>query len=409
MRMPFSRRPRPVELKLGDVLYVSPVNAAQVLEPAPAAMWAVYLLLVAICLAVGWAAVSEVDIVAKANARVVPDGREQVIASLEGGILRELLVREGQQVMPGQALALLDPTRVEAQQAEGQARRLALKGTLARLLAEASGKRLVFPDDVPPEVVQGESESYEARLHALSEAVETNRRSIALLSRELSMAESMAAKGLMSEVEVMRVRRQMNDLNLQTQERVNRFRQEASADLVRVRNELAQQEEQMVVRDDALRRTTLVSPVRGLVKQIRANTLGGVIAAGAPVMEIVPLGDRVLVEARVMPADIGFVKLGQPVDIKLSAYEYTVYGSLKGTVLSISPDALGDPERAASPEGTWYRALVRADTAALQAGDRQYPVLPGMTGSAEIRTGQRTVLGFLLRPMMKSQEAFRER
>jgi adhesin transport system membrane fusion protein len=409
MRMPFSRRPRPVELKLGDVLYVSPVNAAQVLEPAPAAMWAVYLLLVAICLAVGWAAVSEVDIVAKANARVVPDGREQVIASLEGGILRELLVREGQQVTPGQALALLDPTRVEAQQAEGQARRLALKGTLARLLAEASGKRLVFPDDVPPEVVQGESESYEARLHALSEAVETNRRSIALLSRELSMAESMAAKGLMSEVEVMRVRRQMNDLNLQTQERVNRFRQEASADLVRVRNELAQQEEQMVVRDDALRRTTLVSPVRGLVKQIRANTLGGVIAAGAPVMEIVPLGDRVLVEARVMPADIGFVKLGQPVDIKLSAYEYTVYGSLKGTVLSISPDALGDPERAASPEGTWYRALVRADTAALQAGDRQYPVLPGMTGSAEIRTGQRTVLGFLLRPMMKSQEAFRER
>ena len=185
-------------------------------------------------------------------------------------------------------------------------------------------------------MVQGESESFDARLHALSEAVETNRRSIALLSRELSMAESMAAKGLMSEVEVMRVRRQMNDLNLQTQERVNRFRQEASADLVRVRNELAQQEEQMVVRDDALRRTTLVSPVRGLVKQIRANTLGGVIAAGAPVMEIVPLGDRVLVEARVMPADIGFVKLGQPVDIKLSAYEYTVYGSLKGTVLSLS-------------------------------------------------------------------------
>ncbi len=379
------------------------------LEPAPAARWAVYLLLVAICLAVGWAAVAQVDIVAKSNARVVPEGREQVIASLEGGILRELLVREGQQVTPGQALALLDPTRVEAQQAEGQARRLALKGTLARLQAEASGKRLVFPDDVPPEVVQGESESFDARLLALSDAVQTNRRSIALLGRELTMAESMAAKGLMSEVEVMRVRRQMNDLSLQTQERINRFRQEASAELVRVRNELAQQEEQMVVRDDALRRTTLVSPVRGLVKQIRANTLGGVIAAGAPVMEIVPVGERVLVEARVLPADIGFVKVGQPVEIKLSAYEYTVYGSLKGTVLSISPDALGDPERAAQPEGTWYRALVRAETAALQVGERQFPVLPGMTGIAEIRTGQRTVLGFLLRPMMKSQEAFRER
>ena len=409
MRLPFSRRSPAATLKMGDVPYISAVSAAQVLEPAPAAMWAVYLMLAAICTALAWATVARVDIVAKSNARVVPEGREQVIASLEGGILRELLVREGQQVTPGQALALLDPTRVEAQQAEGQARRLALKGTLARLHAEASGKRLVFPPDVPPEVVQGESESFDARLHALSDAVETNRRSIALLGRELAMAESMAAKGLMSEVEVMRVRRQMNDLNLQTQERINRFRQEASAELNRVRNELALQEEQMVVRDDALRRTTLVSPVRGLVKQIRANTLGGVIAAGAPVMEIVPVGERVLVEARVKPADIGFVKVGQPVEIKLSAYEYTIYGSLKGTVQSISPDALGDPERAAQPEGTWYRALVRADTAALQMGDRQFPVLPGMTGSAEIRTGQRTVLEFLLRPMLKSQEAFRER
>ena len=352
---------------------------------------------------------SQVDIVAKSNARVVPEGREQVIASLEGGILRELLVREGEQVSAGQALALFDPTRVEAQQAEGQAKRLSLKGTLARLQAEATGRRLHFPPEVPPEVMQGETESFDARLRVLAEAVETSRRSIALLNRELVMAESMAAKGLMSEVEVMRVRRQANDLNLLTQERVNRFRQDASGELVRVRNELAQQEEQMVVRDDVLRRTTLASPVRGLVKQIRANTIGGVIAPGAPVMEIVPVGERVLVEARITPADIGFVRVGQPVEIKLSAYEYTVYGSLKGVVHMISPDALGDPERAAQPEGTWYRALVRADTATLQAGGRQYPVLPGMTGSVEIRTGQRSVLGFLLRPMMKSKEAFRER
>jgi adhesin transport system membrane fusion protein len=122
------------------VPYISPVNAAQVLEPAPAAMWAIYLMLAAIWLAIAWATVSEVDIVAKASPRVVPDGREQIIASLEGGILRELLVREGQQVAQGQALAMLDPTRVEAQQAEGQSKQLALKGTLARLVAEASGK-----------------------------------------------------------------------------------------------------------------------------------------------------------------------------------------------------------------------------------------------------------------------------
>ncbi|HRD98024.1 MAG TPA: HlyD family type I secretion periplasmic adaptor subunit, partial [Rubrivivax sp.] len=312
-------------------------------------------------------------------------------------------------VSKGQTLALLDPTRVEAQQAEGQARRLALKAALARLTAEATGRPLAFGDDVPPAVAQGETESFEARRRVLNEAVETNRRSMALLGRELTMAEAMAAQGLMSEVEVMRLRRQVNDLTLQTQERINRFRQEAAGEQVRVRNELAAQEEQMVVRDDALRRTTLVSPVRGIVKQIRANTLGGVVAAGAPVMEIVPLGERVLVEARILPADIGFIQVGQPVEIKLSAYEYTVYGSLRGTVLSISPDALGDPERASQPDGTWYRALVRADTAALELGERRYPVLPGMNGTAEIRTGQRSVLAFLLRPMLKSQEAFRER
>ena len=403
-------------LRPADLPFINPMHAAQVVEPAPAAMWGVYLLLAVLVVAVTWAAVAQVDIVAKASGRVVPDGREQVIASLEGGILRELLVREGQQGAAGQPLALLDPTRVEAAQAEGQARRLALQGTQARLTAEAGGKPLKFPADLPVAVVQGETESWQARQRALNEAVATNRRSMALLQRELAMAEAMSAKGLMSEVEVMRVRRQVNELDLQTQERINRFRQDASGELVRVRNELAQLMEQMVVRDDALRRTTLLSPVNGLVKQIRMNTLGGVVPAGAPVMEIVPVGDRVLVEARIRPADIGFVQVGQRVEVKLSAYDYTVYGGMKGVVQSISPDALGDPDRAANPDATWYRALVRTDRATLgrrAKGDgpegKVLAVLPGMTGTVEIRTGERSVLGFLLRPMLKSREAFRER
>jgi len=403
------KRKRAPELRRGDVPYLNAVQAAQVMDPAPAAMWAVYLLLLAIGVAVTWAAIAQVDIVAKANGRVVPDGREQVIASLEGGILREMLVREGQEVVEGQALASLDPTRFESQQAEGTVKKLSLQAALARLQAEANGTRLQFPAELPDSVVQAETESHEARQRVLDEAVDTSRRSAGLLARELAMAESMSSKGLMSEVEVMRVRRQVNDLQLQTQERINRFRQDAAGELVRVRNELAQLEEQMVVRDDALRRTTLVSPVKGVVKTIRANTVGGVVAPGAPVMELLPIGPRVLVEARVKPADIGFVKTGQPVKVKLSAYEYTVYGALEGTVVSISPDAMGDPEKAAQPEGTWYRAMIRADLDGLRKADKPLPVLPGMTGSVEIRTGQRSVLGFLLRPMLKSQEAFRER
>jgi adhesin transport system membrane fusion protein len=397
-------------LRRGDLVYVSPLRSALVVEPAPSAMWSVYLMLAAIVVAFGWAALTRVDVVTKATARIVPDGREQLIASLEGGILRELKVREGDSVDAGQELAVLDPTRVESQRSESQSRRLALRGAIARASAEAAGSALSFPKDVQAarDVVLGETESYRARQRLLSEAAAASRSNLELLQRELNVAESMSAKGLMSEVEVMRVRRQVNDLQQQAGERVSRHRQDASAELVRLRNELALLDEQMVVRDDALRRTVLTSPVRGFVKTIRNNTLGGVITAGAPLMEIVPQGEAVMVELRIKPSDIGFVKPGQAVVIKLSAYEYTIYGGLQGEVGSIGPDALGDAEKG-TPDATWYRALVRADASRLKSGDKPLPVKPGMQGSAEIRTGERTVMSFLLRPMLRTQEAFRER
>ena len=400
-------------LRPEDIGFLTPVRGAQVVEPAPAAMWAVYLLLALLATAITWAAIAQVDIVVRANARVVPDGREQVIASLEGGILREMRVKEGQQVVEGEELALIDPTRFEAQQAEGQAKRLALVGTVARLEAEAAGRELRFPPELgqqAPQVVQGETDSWRARQRALDEAVGITRRNAELLQRELGMAQTLSARGLMSEVEVMRLRRQVNELQLQVQERVNRFRQEANAELVKARTELSQLEEQMIVREDALRRTVLTSPVRGVVKQIRINTVGGVISPGAPVMEIVPIGSRVLVEARIRPADIGFVQVGQEVVVKLSAYDYSVYGGLKGTVQSISPDVLGDAEKALpGAEAGYYKAMIRADRSSLRAGDKPLQVLPGMSGNADIRTGERSVLSYVLRPLMKSQEAFRER
>lgn len=407
---PGRQRAEPV-VPRGDLAYVSALRAAGVVDGAPQAAWALYLMLVIVVSALVWASLSQVDMVTKADARVIPDGHEQVIASLEGGILRELMVREGDQVAAGQPLAQLDPTRFEAQQNEGQAKRLALRGAIARAQAEATGRPLQFDADLrqATAVINGETESYNARQRALNEAVAMNRRSLGLLERELHVAEAMSAKGLMSEVEVMRVRRQVNDLNLSTQERINRYRQDASAELVRLQTELRQVEEQMVVRDDMLKRTVLISPVRGLIKSIKANTLGGVVAPGASLMEIVPLGERVLVEIRIKPADIGFVRIGQPAQIKLSAYEAAVYGSLKGTVQAISPDAIGDTERSASADATWFRAQVRADVNTLRSGGKPLAVIPGMTGIAEINVGRRSVLSYVLRPMLKSREAFQER
>ena len=401
----------PAALQRGDREFLSPLQAAHEQEPANAAAWTIYLMLAALVVAVTWAALAKVDMITRGESRVVPVGREQVIASLEGGILRELKVREGEAVVAGQPLALMDPTRVEAQQGESRAKRLSLLATVARLQAEATGRPLKFMPELAavPLVVQGETDSYSARQRALNDAVGINSRNQRLLERELGMAESMSAKGLMSDVEVMRLRRQVNDMNMQTQERINRFRQDASAELVRVQTELTMMGEQQVVRDDMIKRTVLTSPVRGMVKNIRMNTLGGVVAGGAPVMEIVPLGDLVLVELRIKPADIGFIKLEQSVEIKLTAYDYAVYGSLRGKVMTMSPDALGDSERNAGAEGTWYRALVRADPSTLKAGGKPLTVLPGMVGTAEISTGRRSVLSFLVRPMMKAQEAFTER
>ena len=393
-----------------DTAYLSPLRAAQVVDATPRTTWALYLMALAVVAALLWACFTRVDEITRADARVVPDGREQVIASLEGGILRELQVREGMQVEAGQDLAQIDPTRFESQQNEGQAKRLALKATIARLTAEATGAPLKFPPEVAalPDMVEGETASFTARKRSLQEAVGSTQRSVGLLQRELDVAQSMSDKGLMSNVEVIRLRRQVNDLQLQGQERVNRFRQEASTDLVRVQTEMAQVNEQISGRADVLRRTVLKSPVRGLVKNIRIATIGGVIAPGAPVMEIVPIGHRILIEARIKPSAIGFVRVGQSVEVKLSAYDYTTYGGLKGRIETISPDALGDTERAASSDATYYRALVSAEPGALQSRGKPRPVMPGMTGSVEVRTGERSVMSYLLRPMLKSKEAFQD-
>jgi len=394
-----------------DAEFLSGIKESQLAEGTPRANWAIYLMLFVVICALIWAGIARVDEVTRADGKVVPDGREQIIASLEGGILSKLSVREGALVEKGQELLQLDPTRVEALQNEGQAKRTALQASRARLEAERTGARLEFPQELSKqtEIIRGETESYMARKQSLDEAVGVSRRSLGLINRELGMAQRMADKGLMSEVEVMRLRRQANDLQLQIQERVNRFRQDANTELIRVKTELAQLDEQLIVKNDVLKRTTLKSPVRGLVKNIKLGTVGGVIPAGGTIMEIVPIGERVLIEARIKPADIGFVRVGAAAEVKLAAYDYYTYGGLKGVIEYISPDALGEESKTAAQDNTYFRALIRSDVSTLKAKGKPLTVMPGMTASVDIRTGERSVLQFLLKPVLKSQEAFRER
>ena len=395
----------------GDAAFMSGVRAAQVVEGSPHIAWTLYLILAILASALAWASLARVDEITKADARVIPEGHEQVIASLEGGILQQLYVHEGQPVELGQDLAELDTTRFEAQQKEGETKRIALQASIARLTAESTGRPLVLPPDVEAEsvVAQSERDSYTARKRALDDAVQSNQRGIDLLRRELSVSEAMSAKGLLSEVEVLHLRRQVNEMSLQSEDRINRFRQDASGELSKAQTELAQIQEQLAGRQDVLRRTVIKSPVHGLVKNIRSNTLGGVIGPGAPIMEIVPIGNQTLIEARVKPGEIGFLQVGQAAKVKLNAYDSTIYGSLDGSIESISPDAIGDPDRGGSADPTYYRVMLRVANNPLHEKGKSLPLLPGMTGSAEVLIGERSVLNFLLRPMIKSKEAFRER
>jgi adhesin transport system membrane fusion protein len=390
--------------------FLSAIAAAQVDEKLPKSTWVLYLMLAFVVCFVAWAAWAEVDEITRADGRIVPDGKEQLIASLEPGLLGELMVKEGQTVKQGQALLRLDPTRMAAAKNEGELKSASLSATAARLRAEANGMPLKFPDSIrqAKALMAAETEAFESRRRLLNESVAGINRSVALVQRELEMARRMAAQGLMSDVEVMRLTRQTSELAQQRAERINRFRQEAASELVKVQNDLALLQEQRVVRDDQMQRTVLTSPVDGVVKSIKINTVGGVVASGAAIMEIAPMGGRLLIEARVKPRDVGFVAVGQKAEVKLAGYDYNVFGGLHGRVEFISPDALGDADKGA--EATYYRTLVVSEKSTLKPRLGQaLPLIPGMAASVEIKTGQRSVLSYLLRPMLKSREALRER
>ncbi|WP_077037405.1 HlyD family efflux transporter periplasmic adaptor subunit [Pelomonas sp. KK5] len=394
--------------------FVSGLHAATIDEPLPQAVWGLYLMLIIVVVAITWSSIAHVDEITRSDGRIVPDGSEQVIASLESGILRELYVREGQEVEAGQDLAQLDPTRVEATQAEGVGRSLALKAQVARLKAEADGLgSIAFPPEVQasPRIVQAETESFQARRRVLEETVASLDRSTGLLQKELKISQDMSAKGLMSVVEVMRLTRQVNELQAQRTERLARFRQEAAGELVKAQNDLTALDEQMVIRQDAMARTMLKSPVHGVVKAIKVSTVGGVVAAGVPVMEISPIGEQIKIEARVKPGDIGFIHVGQKAQVKLNGYDFNINGGLEGKVTYISPDVVGEsaPEKGGNPNNAYYRAVITAEENHLVYKGKPLPVIPGMQAMVEIKTGDRSVLSYLLRPMLKSREALRER
>ncbi len=366
-----------------------------------------------------WASYSELEEITRGQGRVIPSSREQVIQSLDAGLLTELKVREGDLVKAGDLLLRIDDTRASALFRELAAKTTSLAASAARLRAEAFGGEPEYPPEVlaEPEIVKRENRAFKARTEALETSLAGLKKGISLLEREISITSPMVKRGLVSEVELLRLRRQRNELGLQVTDRRDKFRADAAADLIKFESELAQAMESRNAREDTFRRTEILSPMNGTVKSIKINTIGGVVQAGQEIMTIVPTEDTLLIEAFVRPADVAFLHPGQEATVKISAYDYAIYGGLPGKIENISPDTLRDERRGNTPvadvadeANSYYRVVVRTNENMLTTPDgRELPIIPGMTASVEMLTGRKTVLQYLVKPLNRAGEALRAR
>lgn len=371
-----------------------------------------------LAVALAWAGNFELDEITRAQGKVIPSSREQVIQSLDSGVMSELLVREGDVVEKDQVLLRIDPARPGAMFREAREKYFSLVATAARLRSEAYGTALTFPAVIKTEqgLVDQETSAYNTRKRALSQSLDALDTSIAAANRELAITEPLVQQGVISEVEVLRLRRQLSDLKGQRAERENRYLTDASNELNRVSSELSQTRENVSAREDILTRTTLRAPMKGVVKNVQVTTVGGVIQAGQSILEIVPTEDEMLVEAYVKPADVAFLKVGQAAVVRLTAYDFNKYGGLNGVVEHLSPDTLRDERERQRRPGTpveleegLYRILVRIkDVTQVRQGKKIEPS-PGMTAVVDIRTGGKTVLEYLFRPLQNVRLALSER
>lgn len=353
----------------------------------------VWLMLVGMIVMFIWAYFAILDEVTVGTGKVTPSSRAQLIESLDGGIINELLVHEGAIINKGQILARLDPTRFQSNYGEAAARVRTLRASSERLRAELTGAALAFSADTlkEPELVARETQFYLSRRQNLNETVSNLQQSLKLVQQELRMTEPLVAKGAASQVEVIRLQRQISDLRGKIDEARNLYAVRAREEQVKNNADLDAQLQVVSGKQDQLTRTTLISPVRGIVKDIQVSTVGGVLQPGGKLMEIVPIEEQLLIETRINPRDIAYIRPGLPATVKITAYDSSIYGNLTGVVETVSPDTLQDEVKR---DQFYYRIYVRTNRADLtnKAG-KLFPILPGMVASVEIKTGQKNSFG----------------
>ena len=397
-----------------------------------------------------WAHFAVLEEVTMGEGKAIPSSKVQVVQNLEGGIVSEIFVREGQMVGKGDTLLRLDDTRFLSNRGESEADRYALMAQVERLASEAEGRPFVVPMEVSkaaPQVAEDETALYQTRQRRLSSEQNTLneqlrqktqelaefrskqsqfRSSLGLLQQELDMSTPLVRSGAISPVEILRLKRSavevrgqmdattlaipraeaaINEIRSKVQESQLTFRSDAAKELNEKRTDLSKITATSIAIDDRVNRTTVVSPVKGIVKVLKVNTVGGVVQPGSDLVEIVPVEDNLLIEAKVRPQDVAFLHPGQSAMVKFSAYDYTIYGGLKARLELIGADTITDDKG-----NSFYLIQVRTDKNHLGSDAKPLLIIPGMTATVDIITGEKSVLDYLLKPVLKARtEAMRER
>lgn len=396
---------------------------------------------IAVVLLIVWAAFADLDEVTRGEGKVIPSRQVQILQSLDGGIVSEILVKEGQTVKTGDLLVKVDPTRMESSLRENQSQYLSLLAKAARLRAIAEGTKFVPPEEVvkdAPEIVEQERNLYESRRAELEAGIAMARQqslqrsqelisvrarreqaaqSYALTAKELEMTRPLAKTGAISDVELLRLERDVaryrgerdsadsdiprlqsavSEANRKIQETDLSFRNTARAELSDVNAKIGALSEGSAALEDRVKQTEIRSPVNGTVKQLKVNTVGGVVQPGKDIIELVPSDDALILETRVTPRDIAFLKPGQKAMVKFTAYDYAIYGSLDAELVVIGADSVMDEK------GNAY-FLVRVKTLSTTIGDQKLPIIPGMMAEVDILTGKKSVLRYLLKPILRAK------
>jgi len=402
-------------IRKDDLQLVNDLNAALQKEKHHGQFWVIMLLFAFLVVFVIWAYNSPLEEVTRGQGSIIPSSREQVIQSLDPGTIAEMRVQEGDIVEKDEVLLKLDDTRSSAILRESEAKVANLEAMLARLKAESYGTAIVFPAGISKDLQQRERAAYEARRRAMTDAVAGLGQSKAALDQEIRITAPMVKHGVVSEVELLRMQRESSDLAQQISQRKNDYAAKANEELVRVESELAQAKENMAMRADPVERSEVKAPMRGIVKDIKINTVGGVVTAGQEIMTIVPLDDKLLVEAYINPRDVAFIRPGLPAVVKISAYDYAIYGGLGGKGTLISPDTLSNQNRATDQlkldqNQVYYRMLVQTEGNTLRdKNGKELPIIPGMVATVDVKTGEKTVFQYLIKPITRLKQALRER